>query len=250
MQARLVLFDIDGTLVDTAGAGRRAMEYAFRETFGIDAFRDAEAVAYAGRTDPVIFESLVAAFRIAPEAFREGRDDLVRRFIAGLEREMRRPDPQRRLLPGVRPLLETLEGMPSVHLGLLTGNLEAGARAKLEPFGLNRFFPAGGFASDHPDRRQIARIALRKLSEVAGTSFRPAQVTVVGDTPHDVDCARANGFRAVAVDSGWVPRELLEQARPDALLDDLGASHVLRALGVSCRSTGRTRKGEGGASAR
>ncbi len=231
MVPKLVLFDIDGTLVDTADAGRRAMERAFHEVFGIDGFERAARVPYAGRTDPVILQSTAEAFGIEPDALRRRTRELQASFVRQIEAEMRHHDDRRRALPGVHGLLEALEAMDGVHLGLLTGNLEPGARAKLEPFRLNRFFPAGGFASDDPDRRKIAEIAWRKLSELTGIAFEAAQVTVVGDTEHDVDCARANGFRAVAVDSGWVSRESLERARPDALLDDLSdRALVLRAL--------------------
>ena len=233
MERKLILFDVDGTLIDTAGAGKRAMEHAFGEVFGLDGFERAGGVAYAGRTDPVILEGLARAFGIRPATFREQRDRLERIFVRALAGEMARPDDRRRLLPGVLPLLERLEALAEVHLGLLTGNLEAGARAKLEPFGLNRFFAAGGFASDHADRREIARIACRKLSDLTGIPFRPEEVTVVGDTEHDVDCARANRYRSVAVDSGWVDRATLERARPDALLDDLGDPGVMQALGIA-----------------
>jgi phosphoglycolate phosphatase-like HAD superfamily hydrolase len=230
MQAKLILFDVDGTLIDVAGAGRRSMEGAFREVLGVDGLERAGAVPYAGRTDPLIFASMAEACGVDPATFRERKDDLVRSFVRALELEMQRPDPRRRVLPGVRALLERLEAMDGVHLGLLTGNLEAGARIKLEPFDLNRFFPAGGFASDDPDRRTIARVAHGRMSELTGIDFPPEAVTVVGDTDHDVDCARANGFRAVAVDSGWVPRERLERSRPDALLDDLSDPGVMAAL--------------------
>lgn len=232
MQAKLILFDVDGTLIDVAGAGRRSMEGAFREVLGVDGLERAGAVPYAGRTDPLIFASMAEACGVDLATFREREDDLVRSFVRALETEMQRPDPRRRVLPGVRALLETLEAMDGVHLGLLTGNIEAGARIKLEPFDLNRFFPAGGFASDDPDRRAIARIARGRMSELTGIVFPPEAVTVVGDTDHDVDCARANGFRAVVVDSGWVPRERLERSRPDVLLDDLGDPGVMAALGL------------------
>jgi phosphoglycolate phosphatase-like HAD superfamily hydrolase len=231
MQPKLVLFDVDGTLVDTAGAGRRAMERAFHGVFGVDGFERAARVAFAGRTDPVILESTAEAIGIEPHEFRRRRVELEACFVREIEAEMRRPDDRRRVLPGVPGLLEALEAMDGVHLGLVTGNLEPGARAKLEPFRLNRYFPTGGFASDDPDRRKIAEIAGRKLSELAGIAFEAAHVTVVGDTHHDVDCARANGFRAVALDSGWVSRETLERARPDVLLDDLSdRARVLEAL--------------------
>ncbi len=222
MAASLILFDIDGTLVDTAGAGRRAIERAFLGLFGIEdvSARCAE-VAFAGRTDPVILEDVALAAGIRPQLYRERRGELERIFLDELAREMARSEPRRRVLPGVLPLLEELTTRAGVWLGLLTGNLEAGARTKLEPFGLNRFFPGGGFSSDHRDRRQIARIAHEKLSAYAGIRFSAASVTVVGDTEHDVDCAKANRFRSVAVDSGWVPRETLERAGPDYLLPSL-----------------------------
>ncbi len=231
MEPKLVLFDVDGTLVDTAGAGRRAMERAFHDVFGIDGFERAARVPYAGRTDPVILQSIAEAIGIEPDAFRLRTSELQACFVREIEAEMGRPDDKRRTMPGVPGLLEALEAMDGVHMGLLTGNLESGARAKLEPFRLNRYFPTGGFASDNPDRRKIAEIACRKVSELTGIAFEAAQVTVVGDTEHDVDCARANGFRAVAVDSGWVSHETLERARPDVLLDDLSdRARVLEAL--------------------
>jgi phosphoglycolate phosphatase-like HAD superfamily hydrolase len=133
------------------------------------------------------------------------------------------------VLPGVRETLEMLAGRGDVTLGLLTGNLEAGAWAKLEAFGLADYFEAGGFSSDHADRREIARRAHAKLCAHTGIPFPAARTVVVGDTEHDVDCAQANGFRAVAVASGWVPRERLVEAGPDALLDDFTDSELVLA---------------------
>ncbi len=233
-QASLILFDIDGTLVDTAGAGRIAIERAFTEVFEIDHIAaKARSVPFAGMTDSSIFLALADAAGVSPLRFTAHRADLYATYFRELKAEMARPEPGRRTLPGVVALLELLEGRPDCHTGLLTGNLEVGARIKLEPFGLNRFFAGGGFGSDHPDRREVARLARLKLCGMMGVEFEPSRVFVVGDTEHDVDCARANGYRAIAVETGWASREKLEAARPDALLDDLeDQSLVAAALGL------------------
>jgi len=235
MDASLILFDIDGTLIDTAGAGRQAIERSFRNVFGIgDVSARSASVRFAGRTDPMILEDIARAAGIDEDSYREKRAELEQGFLDELRVEMARSEPRRRLLPGVLPLVEELAARDDVWLGLLTGNLEIGARTKLEPFGLNRFFPQGGFSSDHSDRRQIARIAHEKLAAHAGIPFPPSRVTVVGDTEHDIDCAKANAFRSVAVDSGWVSRESLERAEPDHLLDDLtDRDRSLAALGLA-----------------
>lgn len=234
MPASLVLFDVDGTLIDTAGAGRQAITRAFGRVFAAgEVATRAAGVEYAGRTDPLILADVARALGVAGRDYEARRAELETAFLDELTREMRRAEPRRRVLPGVLALLEDLAARDGVWLGLVTGNLEAGARVKLEPFGLNRFFPGGGFSSDHPDRREIARIARDKLAVQAGVEFPAERVAVVGDTPLDVDCARANGFRAVAVDTGWVPRAALERAAPDALLDGLeDRERALAALGV------------------
>ena len=208
----LVLFDLDGTLVDTAGAGRTAIERAFGAVLGRDGI-DSKAlgVRFAGSSDLRIFAHLALALELGEGWAAAHEPALVQHYLAALDLELSRPDPRRRVLPGVRELLEALSAA-GIHVGLLTGNIEAGARRKLEPFGLNPFFPGGGFGSDSADRREIARIAHRRLAALAGRDYAPDDVVVVGDTEQDVDCARANGFRAVAVESGWVSRAALEAA--------------------------------------
>ena len=237
MRPTLILFDVDGTLIDTAGAGRRAIESAFAEIFGLDGVaRRAAKVPFAGMTDLTIFRTLAEAVGIDAGEQEARRERLHQAYYRALTDEMARRDPRRRVLPGVDALLAVLRPLRGVYLGLLTGNLERGARIKLEPFGLNRYFPGGGFGSDDAERREVARRAHRKLSRLFGIPFEPAQVVVVGDTEHDVRCARANGFRAVAVDSGWVPRDELERERPDALLSDLSdLDAAMGALGLDER---------------
>ena len=229
MDSRLALFDLDGTLVDCAGAGRRSLEIAFRRVLGIDGIEaPSRRVRFEGKTDPVIIRDLAREAGAPPDRIDALEPEIRRAYLAALRDEMATPDPKRRVMPGILPLLDALRVRADVRLGLLTGNLEAGARLKLGPFGLNPYFPTGGFSSDHSDRNEIARIAREKVSGLAGLAVPASRVTVVGDTELDVRCARANGFRAVAVSSGWVPRERLEAARPDALFDDF--SDLPRAL--------------------
>lgn len=235
MRPTLVLFDVDGTLVDAAGAGRRGLTASFHEVFGVDGIEEAAArVPFGGRSDPTIVAEIAREIGIAPDRLAARYPEFQRAYLQALRAEMGRPDPRRRVLPGVPALLEDLAARPDVFMGLVTGNIEEGARAKLEPFGLNGYFADGGFSSDHPERREIARIAHERFSRRAGFRFPPDRVMVVGDTELDVACARANGFCAIAVESGWVAREVLEAARPDALFGDLtDAGAVLGAMGLS-----------------
>lgn len=226
---RLVLFDVDGTLVETGGAGRIAFVEVLEAMFPGDGVADAVAgVRFQGRTDPIIIDEIVVNAGLSA-AFSTRRDEFWSRYVATLPEILRRPGLRRRALPGVEAMLQDLEGRAGVYLGLQTGNVEAGARAKLDALGLGRFFSEGGFASDHPDRRELVRMARDKLARRHGIPFSAHATVVVGDTEHDVRCARANGFRAVAVDSGWVARAELEAARPDALLDDFTDLAAVRA---------------------
>jgi len=193
----------------------------------------ARGARFAGCTDPAIFTTLARDVGIDPREWDARRPAFEQAYLDELEREMARPDERRHIVCGADRLLRDLAARPGVVLGLVTGNLEAGARLKLRPFDLERYFRGGGFGSDAADRRVIARRATEKLSSVAGIPFRASEIIVVGDTEHDIDCARANGYRAVAVATGWVPREVLEAACPDALLDDFrDLAATLAALGL------------------
>jgi phosphoglycolate phosphatase-like HAD superfamily hydrolase len=234
MRPTLVLFDIDGTLVDTGGAGRLGLEASFRSVFRLDDVSGSTArVRFDGKTDPTIIADIAREAGIQATEVEARYADLQDAYLQALRKELAVPNPRRRVMPGVRALLDRLAARPDVFLGLVTGNVEEGARVKLDAFGLNRYFADGGFSSDHPERSEIARIAHQRLSRRAGFRFPVDRVMVIGDTELDVVCARANGFRAIAVQSGWVPRDRLLAANPDTLLADLtDAAAVLTAMGL------------------
>jgi phosphoglycolate phosphatase-like HAD superfamily hydrolase len=218
--ARLFLFDVDGTLVRVGGAGRRALEAAFGEVFAVADPRALMApIRFDGNTDRLILREAASRARLDPASFEARRAELDAAYLRHLRASLAQPDAGA-VLPAVRDLLEALRGRGDA-LGLMTGNSEAGARAKLDPFGLNPFFPAGAFGSDHEDRRALADLARRRLEAATRRSFAPADVTVVGDSVMDVRAGKANGFRTVAVLTGWTERGLLAAEAPDYLCADL-----------------------------
>lgn len=212
---RVLLFDIDGTLVRTGGAGKVAMEAALCEEFGVTLA--AEPIPYGGRTDRAIGTDLLTAHRVDPTATNLGK--LIDGYLARLPAALAAGDGI--VCPGVRDLLPSLRNRSDVLLGLLTGNVRAGAERKLGHYGLWDFFVAGGFGDDHPDRDDVARAAVRSVERHLGRAVRPADVWVIGDTPLDVKCARAIGATAVAVATGWTPFDELAACGADYTVRDL-----------------------------
>ena len=218
MSPRLLLFDIDGTLVLTGGAGKRAMDRAFEALFGVpDAFAD---VAMAGRTDRWLAETAFERHGIAATAGRltEFRD----RYLAVLESEIGRTGHGRRgVMPGVHDVLARLGALEQAHLAILTGNYARGAHIKLAHFGLWDSFAWGAFGDDHAERDALARAAVADAAARGIPLADPSHAVVVGDTPFDIACARAAGARVVAVATGGHTRAELEAHDPDLVLDDL-----------------------------
>lgn len=211
----IYLFDIDGTLLLSGGAGKAALEEGLAEEFGV---RDALAqLSLSGRTDTAIVRDTLrlAGLDVTPENHRRVLTAYLRRL----------PDCLRRLqgavLPGVAELLARLARRSNARLGLLTGNIREGARVKLGHFGLADYFVAGGYGDLHHDRDDVAREALTAMEAHVGGALTLDRVWVIGDTPLDVRCARAIGARAVAVATGWHDRAELAACQPDVLLDDL-----------------------------
>lgn len=214
----------------------RSMHRAAAEVAGLDL----TLVVPDGKTDPAILREGFRAAGIAPARWRELEEEIWLRYPRYLEEELARPRKGRRLKPGVRELLRALAGAPGVYLGLLTGNLEAAARLKLEAFGLNPLFPVGAFGSDCADRCRLAQVALERARRYYGVPFRPERTWVVGDTPFDVEAARAIGARALAVATGRHSLPRLQECLPDAACEDLSpTSRVLALLLGERRDGGR-----------
>ncbi len=211
----VILFDIDGTLVRTGGAGKAAMEDALRDAFGVAEIVD--TVPYSGRTDRAIGLDLLTAHGVDPTP--DNQDRLHRGYLERLPEALKRYRGE--VCPGVGDLIADLHPRDGVVLGLLTGNVRAGARHKLGHFGLWDYFHFGGFGDEHYDRDDVARSALAEVQRHAGRQVDPASVWVVGDTPLDVRCARAIGAKAVAVATGWHPLDELTAAEADVTLEDL-----------------------------
>jgi phosphoglycolate phosphatase-like HAD superfamily hydrolase len=227
---RLVLFDIDGTLLSAGGISARVFAEALLETFGTTG--EAHAFDYSGKTDPQIVRELMRG-----AGFDDG--EIEKRRPLALEGYHRRLAASIRpehvtAKPGTLVLLEALARDDRVTLALLTGNLEATARLKLDPLDANRFFPFGAFGSDDEDRYRLPRVALSRARE-RGLRFEGPDVVIVGDSIHDVLCGRDLGVRAVAVATGRTSRERLSEAGPDALLADFSDTDTALAAILAVR---------------
>ena len=226
---RLVLFDVDGTLVTTHGAGSRAVRRALLEVYGqtgpIDTYD------FHGRTDPQIVRALLRQAGLVDEAIDARLDDLWEVYLEGLADELGRPDADARPLPGVVPLLDALHGTGDDLVALLTGNIEPGARLKLSAVDLWDRFDFGAYGSDHERRDQLPAVAVRRARERAGLEFRGRDIVIIGDTPFDVTCGQSLGVWTVAVATGKHTTSELEAAGADVVFDDLSdTTAVLAAI--------------------
>jgi phosphoglycolate phosphatase-like HAD superfamily hydrolase len=226
---KLILFDIDGTLVLTGGAGGRAMARAFEDVFGLQ--HGMASISMAGRTDAWIVAQMAAnhGLPFTEDVF----DRFHEAYISYLQEEIHKPGPQKGVLPGVRAVLEALKSHTGAHLALLTGNFERGAQIKLEYFDLWRYFGVGAFGDRTHDRNSLLETALARVAAAGGPSVTPADTVVVGDTPLDVAVAVAGGARSLAVATGSYGVEALRESGADAVVEDLmDIEAVLEGLGL------------------
>jgi phosphoglycolate phosphatase-like HAD superfamily hydrolase len=212
------LFDIDGTLIRSGGAGVAALRQALREDFHVGLAADETEIA--GRTDRAIARDMFATHNLddSPENWERFQAGYLRRLPQNLATF------EGQILPGVLKLLEELGGRSDTALGLLTGNMEAGARKKLEHFNLLHHFSFGAYGDRWFDRDDVARDAFRLLKERFDGQIAPQQIWVIGDTPYDVQCSRAIGAQALAVATGGHTREQLAACRPEVVLDNLAST--------------------------
>lgn len=213
---KLLLFDIDGTMLKTH-TGRTSIDQTLTRLCGRPI--SSKRVSFSGKTDPQIVQEILLANGLsAPEAAALTPGVLA----AYVETARATIAPHRvEVLPGVRRLIDHLAAHDTVQLALLTGNLEVTAYLKLEAAGLAGYFPFGAFGSDHADRTELPSIALRRAHAHTGRTYTGKDVVIIGDSEHDVRCGRSLGVFAVAVATGLVSRAALAAQAPDLLLDDL-----------------------------
>ena len=223
----LYLFDIDGTLLLSGGAGARGLERAFAARFGIEGAM--AGVQLGGKTDPNIVEEVFVGKLGRPPT--DGEIDEVLELYLGFLRAELAQAATFRLMPAVVETLDHLAAQPGVRIGLATGNIRRGAQAKLERAGLWQRFELGGFACDDRDR---GRLVARAIERAGGPP--PEEIVVVGDTPFDVAAARACGVRVVAVATGSVGKDALAACEPDAVFDTLAELPAWHANQVARRS--------------
>ncbi len=224
---RILLFDIDGTLIRSGGAGARALERAVAAVLGLASVQ--ADFSFGGMTDRMIFRRLLGSLGVEPEESLIAR--ILERYPAILEEEVANAE-HYAVQRGMRESLQALElsGRGDLAVGLGTGNVERGARIKLARADLNRFFPFGGFGCDAEDRGELLAAGAARGAERLGVAVSECSIVVVGDTPRDVSAAHAIGARCVAVATGGATRDELEAAGADHLFDDMASPGAYEAL--------------------
>ncbi len=223
---KLLLFDLDWTLIYTGGAGVRALDHAFEKLFGIS--NAMKKVTPDGKTDPAICREMVRV-HLSREPSHGEIETLCRGYLDRLAEEVPH-GPGYRILPGIPELLKSLSEEPGTLMGLGTGNLEEGAKIKLARADLMKYFSFGGYGSDSEDRPTVLRTAVKRGEKLAKRTFATHEIVVIGDNIRDVQAGKAIGALTVAVASGPMTYEELSASRPDHLFHDF--SDTLSALKV------------------
>lgn len=221
---KFVLFDIDGTLIDSGEAGTRSLNLAFEELFSIpDAFK---GISMAGKTDIQIIKEALRRHGLDSE--NGNIEVLCRNYIRHLKGQIE--NPKRHLKPFIRETLTFLSKRKDLTIGLLTGNIREGAMIKLNPFDISHYFSLGAFGDDHEDRNRLLPVAVERFRKVHKKEIDYRDCIVIGDTPRDVECAKIHGAVAVAVATGPYQYETLLATEADMVLKDM--SEFIRKLQI------------------
>jgi len=216
--SKIVLFDIDGTIILTRGAGRRVLEEAINHVFGRTL--DASSIRFSGKTDPQIVREILEANEIAEPELSEARTAILQRYADNFSIEELLPTLE--VLPGVKELIDLLSRNPSIKIGLLTGNLEETSWLKIDAAEIDRaFFEIGGYGSDSEDRYSIPAIVLEKARKHFKEDFSGDQLIIIGDTEHDIKCGRSVEAKSIGVATGHYTLEDLQSHHPDLAYSDL-----------------------------
>ncbi|MBX9928052.1 MAG: haloacid dehalogenase-like hydrolase [Gemmatimonadaceae bacterium] len=216
---KIVLFDIDGTLLRSGGAGRRAMEVALEEAFGT---RGASGYRYDGKTDRQIVREAMRMEGIDDARIEAGMEGVFARYLERLADEVQRPDTDAGVLPGIPALLDAVEAREDCVLALLTGNIVEGAHVKLRAAGIDPDrFVLGAFGTDHEERPGLPPIVQARAAAHLGRPVPGESLVIIGDTPADIHCGRGVGARAIAVATGSYSVDELASHAPAAVFLDL-----------------------------
>lgn len=228
MPSKLVLFDIDETLIDSDGAGRRSLGKALSHLFGVKP--EAITISMSGKTDPQILAEILQSLGYKQADYVRRLDELFDFYVQTLEAELQQAK-KYKVHEGVFALLDELNSHGSASLGLLTGNIERGARLKLARCGLNKYFPIGAYGSDSANRLDLPKVARERAEAHYQDKFEPSQIVIVGDSIHDILCAQGYGAVSIAVNTGRTSRQELEALSPDFLFPSLcEVEQVLQAI--------------------
>lgn len=221
---KFVLFDIDGTLIDSGGAGTESLNIAFEELFSVkDAFK---RISMAGKTDIQIMREGLGTHGIVPG------NGVIAEFCSAYVKHLRNVirDRNGHVKKGIRAALDAITSDNGFSLGLLTGNIELGAQIKLASFGLDSYFELGAYGDDDEDRNNLLPIAIEKFHKRSPERISFSDCVVIGDTPRDIDCSKPYGAFSIAVATGPYPFETLAEAGPDVVLRDLSDTEELISL--------------------
>lgn len=230
-QNRLFLFDIDGTLLWGRGAPRRVFMKILRRRFG-PRFTNHENMRFSGLTDPLILKRLLEMNGFEAKTDERFINELLDEIVPGLAGEINRENPPD-ILPGVKPLLQNLKEKANCFLGLVTGNVMSAAHIKLRACGLYDYFPVGAFGSDDYYRDNLPPVAIDRARNYYNREFDKNNTWIIGDSIHDVRCAKVNGLRSLAVATGPTDIEELSLEKPDVFFENLNSiNDVLKSLNL------------------